>query len=54
MKSTALLSLLALAGLSAGCGHDHDDKEWTQEELAELQAKWGNEVGLYPLLDLLN
>lgn len=43
MKSTALLSLLALAGLSAGCGHDHDDKEWTQEELAELQAKWGNE-----------
>ncbi|PHH62551.1 hypothetical protein CDD81_6937 [Ophiocordyceps australis] len=39
-----LLSLVLCSGLSAGCqGHarDHDAKKWTQEELAELQVKWG-------------
>lgn len=45
-KSTImkLLNLLSLAGLAAACAHDHDDKEWTKEELDELEAKWGYEV----------
>ncbi|KAJ3511725.1 hypothetical protein NM208_g15398 [Fusarium decemcellulare] len=46
MKSSALLNLLALAGLATACAHDHDDKEWTKEELDELEAKWGYEVCL--------
>ncbi|EFY97021.1 Ureohydrolase [Metarhizium robertsii ARSEF 23] len=49
MKPASWLSLLALAGSAAhACGgHDDDDddgKEWTKEELAELQAKWGHEA----------
>ncbi|RMJ12795.1 hypothetical protein BHE90_013213 [Fusarium euwallaceae] len=43
MKSSALLNLLALTGLASACAHDHDDKEWTKEELDELEAKWGYE-----------
>ena len=39
-----LLNLLSLAGLAAACAHEHDDKEWTKEELDELEAKWGYEV----------
>jgi hypothetical protein len=46
MKSSALLNLLALTGLASACAHDHDDKEWTKEELDELEAKWGYEVCL--------
>ena len=46
MKSAALMSLLLWSGLSAACGGhgDHDGKEWTKEELAELEAKWGFDV----------
>ncbi|KAF5122600.1 Guanidinobutyrase [Metarhizium anisopliae] len=48
MKPASWLSLLALAGSAAHAhgGHDDDDdgKEWTKEELAELQAKWGHEA----------
>lgn len=45
MKTYSLLGALLFAGLCAGCGGDnHDDKEWTKEELAELEAKWGFEV----------
>ncbi|KID84363.1 agmatinase [Metarhizium guizhouense ARSEF 977] len=47
MKPASWLSLLALTGSAAqACsGHDDDDgKEWTKEELAELQAKWGHEA----------
>lgn len=45
MKSAAFLSLLLCSGLSAACGgHEHDDKEWSKEELAELEEKWGHEV----------
>lgn len=37
--------ILALASLAAACGsHGHDDHEWTAEELAELEHKWGMEV----------
>lgn len=46
MRTSSLLRLLALSGLSNACGHDHhDEKEWTKEELADLEAKWGFEVG---------
>ena len=45
MKTAVLLSWLFWSSLSAGCSHEkHDDREWTKEELAELEAKWGNEV----------
>lgn len=46
MKSTALLNLLLFGALSSACGdhHTHDDKEWTKEDLEELEAKWGQEV----------
>lgn len=37
--------LPVIAGLVSGCGHDHhSDKEFTPEELAELERKWGMEV----------
>lgn len=39
------LSWLFWGSLSAGCGHEkHDEREWTKEELAELEAKWGFDV----------
>lgn len=42
--------LLALASPGSACGDGHDDvKEWTKEELAELEAKWGFEVNQFPL-----
>lgn len=41
----AALLTAALASLAAACGnHKHDDHEWTAEELAELEHKWGMEV----------
>jgi agmatinase len=43
MKVTSLLPFLALAARGSCCG-GHDDKEWTKEELAELEEKWGHEV----------
>ncbi|KAG6007362.1 hypothetical protein E4U21_006066 [Claviceps maximensis] len=56
------LLLLALASHASACGgghdgHDgHDSKEWTREELAELEAKWGFEwsfsgIGSFAHLD---
>lgn len=39
------LLLVALASLAAACGnHGHDGREWTAEELADLETKWGMEV----------
>ncbi|KAI7770240.1 hypothetical protein LZL87_002611 [Fusarium oxysporum] len=38
-----LLNVLALTGLATACAHDHDDKEWTKDELDELEQKWGYE-----------
>lgn len=43
----ALRAALVFASLAAACGnHGHDDHEWTAEELAELEFKWGMEVSL--------
>lgn len=44
MKFIAWLSILALAGSGYSCGGHGDEKEWSKEELAELEAKWGHEV----------
>lgn len=41
----SLTCLLALVGSSYACGGHDDGKEWTKEELAELEEKWGFEVG---------
>ena len=49
--SLRLLAALlpAIAGLVSGCAHDHhSDREFTPEELAELERKWGMEVMLLP------
>ncbi|KAH8130794.1 agmatinase [Trichoderma asperellum] len=44
MKSAVLLSWLFWGSMSAGCGHDkHGGREWTKEELAELEAEWGTD-----------
>ncbi|RJE26209.1 agmatinase [Aspergillus sclerotialis] len=45
MKSATLLQLLMLLGLTIACNHQHDGKEWTKEEIDELEAKWGYEWG---------
>ncbi|KAB5558705.1 arginase family-domain-containing protein [Coniochaeta sp. 2T2.1] len=44
---TAAAVLPAVAGLVSGCGHDHRhaDREFTPEELNELERKWGMEWG---------
>jgi agmatinase len=44
MKFITWLSILALAGSGYSCGGHSDEKEWSKEELAELEAKWGHEV----------
>lgn len=44
MRVTTFLWPLALGGFVSACDHGHDGKEWTKEELAELEAKWGFEV----------
>ena len=47
MRPHNILGGLLLAGLTSACGHDHgDEKEWTKEELEELEARWGYEVRL--------
>ncbi|KAG7100722.1 Guanidinobutyrase like protein [Verticillium longisporum] len=48
MKGSSITSIclwLLSASLSTACAHDHDDaKVWSQEELEELERKWGFEV----------
>lgn len=44
MKFVSLLHLLAFVGAGYACGGHDDGKEWSKEELAELEAKWGHEV----------
>lgn len=48
MRCVRALLVAALASLVGACGnHQHDDHEWTAEELAELEQKWGMEVSLF-------
>lgn len=44
MKPTLLLDVLLFGVLSSACGDGHHGREWTEGELAELEAKWGFEV----------
>lgn len=44
MKFVSLLHVLSFIGSGYACGGHHDEKEWSSEELAELEAKWGHEV----------
>lgn len=47
MRSSSLWSVLLYSALAAACAHDdHDDRVWSKEELAELEAKWGHEVSI--------
>ncbi|KJZ76074.1 hypothetical protein HIM_04530 [Hirsutella minnesotensis 3608] len=48
MKLAGVVGLLLWSGASLGCqghGESSDDKQWTEQELAELKAKWGFEWG---------
>lgn len=50
MKTTPLLGLgllLCWFDMSSACNGHHDKGEWTKEELAEMQAKWGADVCLH-------
>ncbi|KAJ2969075.1 hypothetical protein NQ176_g8858 [Zarea fungicola] len=56
MKCSVLVPLLAFTGIAHACGGHDDGKEWTKEELAELEDKWGNEwafngIGSFAHLD---
>ncbi len=45
MRSELLLpALVAFARLAGACGDHGHDKDFTPEELAELERKWGPEV----------
>lgn len=44
MKFVSLLHLLSFISSGYACGGHDDEKEWSNEELAELEAKWGHEV----------
>ncbi len=45
MRASVLASWVLCAGLSLACGgHDDDDRQWTKEELQELEDKWGYDV----------
>lgn len=47
MRGTQFLTAAVLASLAGACGnHGADGHEWTAEELAELEHKWGMEVSL--------
>lgn len=49
MKFVSLIHLLAFIGSGQACGGHGEEKEWSSEELAELEAKWGHEVRLTEL-----
>ncbi|EHK21818.1 uncharacterized protein TRIVIDRAFT_151736 [Trichoderma virens Gv29-8] len=56
MKFVSLLHLLSFIGSGYACGGHNDEKEWSSEELAELEAKWGHEwsfngIGSFAHLD---
>lgn len=48
MRGVQFLTAAVLASLAGACGnHGDDGHEWTAEELAELEHKWGMEVSLF-------
>ncbi|KAL6884262.1 Arginase/agmatinase/formimionoglutamate hydrolase [Trichoderma longibrachiatum] len=56
MKFVSLIHLLAFIGSGQACGGHGEEKEWSSEELAELEAKWGHEwsfngIGSFAHLD---
>ncbi|KAK2595594.1 hypothetical protein QQS21_006706 [Conoideocrella luteorostrata] len=56
MKAAALVGLLFWSSLSSACAGHEDGKKWTKEELAELEANWGQEwsfsgIGSFAHLD---
>ncbi|KAL7941449.1 arginase family domain-containing protein [Trichoderma barbatum] len=58
MKFVSLLHLLAFVGSGYACGGHSDEKEWSHDELAELEAKWGHEwsfngIGSFAHLDYI-
>jgi hypothetical protein len=49
MKVFTAAVLSAIAGVVSGCAHDHSNgRDFTPEELAELERKWGMEVIIPP------
>lgn len=44
MKLASFIGTLVLLGSSYACGGHDDAKEWSREELEELDRKWGFEV----------
>ncbi len=50
MRASVLASLALYAGLSLACGGHDDDRQWTKEELQELEDKWGYDVSCSILL----
>ncbi|KAJ4150978.1 hypothetical protein LMH87_011701 [Akanthomyces muscarius] len=56
MRASVLASLALYAGLSLACGGHDDDRQWTKEELQELEDKWGYDwsfsgIGTFAHLD---
>ncbi|OAA71378.1 agmatinase [Cordyceps fumosorosea ARSEF 2679] len=56
MRASVLASLVLYAGLSLACGGHDDDRQWTKEELQELEDKWGYDwafsgIGTFAHLD---
>jgi thioesterase domain-containing protein len=48
MKSYRVLTLILLGATSFACtGHSNEAEGWTKEDLAELEAKWGQNVSIY-------
>jgi hypothetical protein len=48
MQSYRLLTLILLGATSfAFTGHYHEAEGWTKEDLAELEAKGGQNVSIY-------
>ncbi|PMB72983.1 Guanidinobutyrase [Beauveria bassiana] len=56
MRASVLASLVLCTSLSLACGGHDDDRQWTKEELEELEYKWGYDwtfsgIGTFAHLD---
>ncbi|KAM3512868.1 hypothetical protein MY11210_003498 [Beauveria gryllotalpidicola] len=56
MRASVLASLVLCTSLSLACGGHDDDRQWTEEELQELEYKWGYDwtfsgIGTFAHLD---